>query len=80
MKKHLYVPYDPKNLGFNIYKTSTYTRNLRVSGFDVMGEINSFSLNTRGIGMELYIIQHFNLIPTRLCHLVYCCGNKSSPT
>ena len=49
MKKHLYVPYDPKNLGFNIYKTSTYTRNLRVSGFDVMGEINSFSLNTRGM-------------------------------
>ena len=30
MKKHLYVPYDPKNLGCNIYKTSTYNRNLRV--------------------------------------------------
>ena len=29
MKKHLY---DPKNLGCNIYKTSTYNRNLRVLG------------------------------------------------
>ena len=32
MIKHLYVPYDPKNLGCNIYKTSTYNRNLRVPG------------------------------------------------
>ena len=23
MKKHLYVPYDPKNVGCNIYKTGT---------------------------------------------------------
>ena len=35
MKKHLYVPYDPKNLGCNIYKTSTYKRNLRVLAYIV---------------------------------------------
>ena len=30
MNKHLYAPYDPKNLDCNIYNTSTYNRNLRV--------------------------------------------------
>ena len=35
MKRHLYIPYDPKNLGCNIYKTSTYNRNLRVLAYIV---------------------------------------------
>ena len=30
MKNHLYVPYNPKELGWNIYETSTCNRNLRV--------------------------------------------------
>ena len=41
------------------------------------GEQTSRILEFKPEGLDFYYI--YNPIPTRLCHMIYCCGDKKIP-